>query len=212
VRPADRRRRHGLGARRVVGARGTARGHIRCDNGPELTANAFRDWCRFSKAGSAYIEPGSPWQNPYVESFGSRVPRAARSRAVLHTHRGPRFWSPTGPTTTTSARPHSALHMMAPIARTRCQEGKCGQPIAPRRSRRGPQNATERLDPSARRPNQPQSGRRAPPRLGCDPTTHQPPTLTAGGPMNGVQPRTPRDREGSCQGRLKVDPLAPVEN
>ena len=47
--------------------------HIRCDNGPELTANALRDWCRFNQAGSAYIEPGSPWQNPYVESFGSRV-------------------------------------------------------------------------------------------------------------------------------------------
>ncbi len=46
---------------------------IRCDNGPELTTNALRDWCRFSLAGSAYIEPGSPWQNPYVESFGSRI-------------------------------------------------------------------------------------------------------------------------------------------
>jgi len=46
---------------------------IRCDNGPELTANALRDWCRFAKTGTAYIEPGSPWQNPYVESFNSRV-------------------------------------------------------------------------------------------------------------------------------------------
>jgi putative transposase len=58
---------------RLVGERGTAPAHLRCDNGPELTANALRDWCRFSRAGSAYIEPGSPWQNPYVESFGSRV-------------------------------------------------------------------------------------------------------------------------------------------
>ncbi len=53
--------------------RGTAPGFLRCDNGPEMTANAIRDWCRFSRAGSAYIEPGSPWQNPYVESFGGRV-------------------------------------------------------------------------------------------------------------------------------------------
>ena len=44
--------------------RGGAPAHIRCDNGPELTANALRDWCRFSSTGSAYIEPGSPWQNP----------------------------------------------------------------------------------------------------------------------------------------------------
>jgi hypothetical protein len=38
-----------------------------------MTADALRDWCRFSGAGSAYIEPGSPWQNPYVESVGSRI-------------------------------------------------------------------------------------------------------------------------------------------
>lgn len=46
---------------------------IRMDNGPELTANAVRDWCRFNRATTSYIEPGSPWQNPFVESFGSRV-------------------------------------------------------------------------------------------------------------------------------------------
>ena len=48
-------------------------GYVRMDNGPELTANALRDWCRFSGATTSYIEPGSPWQNPFVESFGSRV-------------------------------------------------------------------------------------------------------------------------------------------
>lgn len=46
---------------------------IRCDNGPELTAHAVRDWCRFSGAGSAFIDPGAPWQNPYVESLHARV-------------------------------------------------------------------------------------------------------------------------------------------
>ncbi len=49
---------------RLVAARGRSPQFIRCDNGPELTANALRDWCRFARAGSAYIEPGSPWQNP----------------------------------------------------------------------------------------------------------------------------------------------------
>jgi len=47
--------------------------HLRLDNGSELTAHALQDWCRFSKAGTTYIEPGSPWQNPFVESFHSRV-------------------------------------------------------------------------------------------------------------------------------------------
>ena len=46
---------------------------LRCDNGPELIASALRDWCRFSRIGISYIEPGSPWENPYVESFNGRV-------------------------------------------------------------------------------------------------------------------------------------------
>ena len=58
---------------RLVAERGTGPRFIRCDNGPELTANALRDWCRFNQAGTSYIEPGSPWQNPYVESFGGRL-------------------------------------------------------------------------------------------------------------------------------------------
>jgi hypothetical protein len=58
---------------RLVVERGSAPRFLRCDNGPELTANALRDWCRFNQAGTSYIEPGAPWQNPYVESFGSRL-------------------------------------------------------------------------------------------------------------------------------------------
>jgi putative transposase len=57
----------------LVAERRTAPRFLRCDNGPELTANALRDWCRFTGAGTSYIEPGSPWQNPYVESFGGRL-------------------------------------------------------------------------------------------------------------------------------------------
>jgi putative transposase len=58
---------------RIVATRGRAPEFVRCDNGPEFTANALRDCYRFSRAVSAYIEPGSPWQNAYVESFGSRI-------------------------------------------------------------------------------------------------------------------------------------------
>ena|SRR5437868_8780440 len=57
---------------RLVAKRGAPE-HLRMDNGPELTAHALQDWCRFSRAGTAYIDPGSPWQNPFVESFHSRV-------------------------------------------------------------------------------------------------------------------------------------------
>ena len=41
------------------------------DNGPELIAWPLRDWCRL--AATAYIEPGSPWENPFIESFNGRV-------------------------------------------------------------------------------------------------------------------------------------------
>jgi putative transposase len=57
----------------IVRERGRGPELVRMDNGPEMTANALRDWCRFGGAGRSFIEPGSPWQNPFVESFGSRV-------------------------------------------------------------------------------------------------------------------------------------------
>ena len=57
---------------RLVAERGAPE-LLRMDNGPEMTAHALADWCVFSKAGTVFIEPGSPWQNPFVESFHSRV-------------------------------------------------------------------------------------------------------------------------------------------
>ena len=72
-----------------VAERKTAPGFIRCDNGPELTANALRGWCRFSRTGGAYIEPGSPWQNPYRKLRLPDPRRAAGHRAVLLPRRGP---------------------------------------------------------------------------------------------------------------------------
>jgi len=45
---------------------------IRSDNGPEFIAIAVRDWLRQSGVRTLYIEPGSPWENAYSESFNSR--------------------------------------------------------------------------------------------------------------------------------------------
>jgi putative transposase len=47
--------------------------HLRMDNGPELIAWALRDWCRLVGTTTTYIEPGSPWENPFIESFNGRV-------------------------------------------------------------------------------------------------------------------------------------------
>jgi putative transposase len=58
---------------RLITERGTAPVFLRSDNGTEMTCNAMKDWCRFSRTGAVFIEPGSPWENAYVESFNSRV-------------------------------------------------------------------------------------------------------------------------------------------
>jgi putative transposase len=57
---------------RLIAQRGAPQ-HLRCDNGPELIAWAVREFCRLSGTGIIYIEPGSPWENPFIESFNSRV-------------------------------------------------------------------------------------------------------------------------------------------
>lgn len=58
---------------KIVGQLGTDLDFIRGDNGPEPTANALRYWCRSPGSGTSYIDPGSQWQNPWVESHGSRM-------------------------------------------------------------------------------------------------------------------------------------------
>jgi transposase InsO family protein len=57
---------------RLVAQRGAPE-HLRMDNGPELIAWALRDWCRVQHTTTSYIEPGSPWENPFVESFNGRA-------------------------------------------------------------------------------------------------------------------------------------------
>ena len=47
--------------------------HVRSDNGPEFVAKAVREWIAAVGAHTAYIEPGSPWENGYVESFNSKL-------------------------------------------------------------------------------------------------------------------------------------------
>ena len=42
---------------------------LRSDNGPELVAKTLKEWLCEKKVGTHYIDPGSPWQNPFVESF-----------------------------------------------------------------------------------------------------------------------------------------------
>jgi putative transposase len=47
--------------------------YLRFDNGPEFVAYAVIDWCRFSGIDTIFIDPGSPWQNAWIESFNGRL-------------------------------------------------------------------------------------------------------------------------------------------
>ncbi|HPB45298.1 MAG TPA: IS3 family transposase [Microthrixaceae bacterium] len=57
---------------RLAAERGRAPAFVRFDNGPEFVAHAVADWCRFNDCDSVYIDPGSPWQNAWIESFNGR--------------------------------------------------------------------------------------------------------------------------------------------
>jgi putative transposase len=56
----------------LMAIRGAPR-HLRSDNGPEFIAQAIRRFCEQAGVETLYIEPGSPWQNGYAESFNSRL-------------------------------------------------------------------------------------------------------------------------------------------
>jgi len=47
--------------------------HIRSDNGPEMTAKIVRSWLASEGSTTLYIEPGSPWENGYCESFNGKL-------------------------------------------------------------------------------------------------------------------------------------------
>jgi len=47
--------------------------HIRSDNGPEFTARAVRKWLASLGVKTLFIQPGSPWENGYIESFNGKM-------------------------------------------------------------------------------------------------------------------------------------------
>lgn len=100
---------------RIAAHRGAPE-RIRMDNGPELTAHAIRDWCRATGAGTSYIEPGSPWENPFVESFGSRVRDEVLGVEVFDTLMEARVVTEDWRTEYNTIRPHSSLRWLAPAA------------------------------------------------------------------------------------------------
>jgi putative transposase len=81
-----------------------------------MTSAALRDWCRFSRTGAAFIEPGSPWENAYVESINSRVRDEVLSGEVFSCLAEAKVMVEDLREDYNRARPHRAHNMMTPAA------------------------------------------------------------------------------------------------
>ena len=58
---------------------------IRSDNGPEFTAKAIRKWLTRLGVKTLFIEPGSPWENGYIESFNGKLRDELLNREIFTT-------------------------------------------------------------------------------------------------------------------------------
>ena len=63
--------------------------HLRSDNGPEFIAQQLRQWLAKLGTATLYIEPGSPWENGYCESFNGKLRDECRWRDLLLVEGGP---------------------------------------------------------------------------------------------------------------------------
>ncbi len=89
---------------------------IRSDNGPEFIAQAVRDWIGAVGAKTAYIEPGSPWENGYIESFNARFRDELLDGEIFYTLREAQVIIEQWRRHYNTVRPHSALGWRPPLA------------------------------------------------------------------------------------------------
>ena len=88
------------GAGRRDGVEGVPE-HIRSDNGPEFVAKELRKWLAGTGAKTLYIEPGSPWENGYCESFNSKLRDEFLNGEIFYSMKEIRCWRSGGASTTT---------------------------------------------------------------------------------------------------------------
>jgi putative transposase len=101
--------------RHLFAVRGAPR-FIRSDNGPEFIAHAVRDWLEESGVETLYIEPGSPWENGYCESFNSRLRDELLDRELFMDLREAKVVVEDFRLDYNHRRPHSALEYVTPAS------------------------------------------------------------------------------------------------
>ena len=88
--------------------------HLRSDNSPEFTAKMLREWLSKLKIGALFIEPGSPWENGYVESFNGRMRDELLDREIFYTLKEAKHLIEMWRWEYNHVRPHSSLDYKPP--------------------------------------------------------------------------------------------------
>jgi len=89
-------------------------GHIRSDNGPEFVAKAVQEWIAAVGARTAYIAPGSPWENGYIESFNARLRDELLDGEIFYTLKEAQIVIESWRRHYNAVRPHASLGYRAP--------------------------------------------------------------------------------------------------
>ena len=88
--------------------------HIRSDNGSEFTARRVRQWLGQLGVKTLFIEPGSPWQNGYIESFNGKMRDELLDREIFYSLREAQILIEDWRRKYNTIRPHSALNYRPP--------------------------------------------------------------------------------------------------
>jgi putative transposase len=88
--------------------------YIRSDNGSEFTARAVREWLSRVGVNTLYIEPGSPWENGYSESFNGKLRDELLNGEIFYTLREAQIMIERWRREYNTVRPHSALGYRPP--------------------------------------------------------------------------------------------------
>ncbi|GAB4147707.1 MAG: hypothetical protein Tsb009_21030 [Planctomycetaceae bacterium] len=89
-------------------------GYIRSDNGPEFTANRVREWLKRVEVQTLFIEPGSPWENGYIECFNGTLRDELLNGEIFDTLLEAKVLIERWRREYSQVRPHSALGYRAP--------------------------------------------------------------------------------------------------
>ena len=88
--------------------------YIRSDNGPEFVAQSVRNWISAVGAKTAYIEPGSPWENGFCESFNARLRDEFLNGEIFYTLKEAKILIEQWRVHYNTLRPHSSLNWKPP--------------------------------------------------------------------------------------------------